>query len=127
MCHVFNLKSKDEVILKFEEISMTGLQLEQSLQGGADATNLIILVMKSLCEKISHESYQWERTFVTPLNKVKGFPMLSQTIVLKNSKMSCTYFPPKCRTTKIWRKRLSMHSPFGQIAKPGPPSYLQEL
>ena len=93
MCHVFNLKSKDEVILKFEEISMTGLQLEQSLQGGADATNLIILVMKSLGEKISHESYQWERTFVTPLNKVKGFPMLSQTIVLKNSNILYLCFP----------------------------------
>ena len=34
MCHVFNSKSKEQVILRFGEISITGSQLEQSLQGG---------------------------------------------------------------------------------------------
>ena len=48
MCHVFNLKSKDQFILTSGEISMTGSQLEQSLQGGEGARNLMIFFMKCL-------------------------------------------------------------------------------
>lgn len=85
MCYVFNLKSKEQVILEFEEISMTGSRLEQSLQGGADARDLIILLMKVL-DKYPYN--QRKRIFLSPVEKVKGFPMFffnnCTTIVLKN-------------------------------------------
>lgn len=80
MCYVFNLKSKEQVILEFEEISMTGSRLEQSLQGGADARDLIILLMKVL-DKYPYN--QRKRIFLSPVEKVKGFPMFFLTIVLQ--------------------------------------------
>jgi hypothetical protein len=51
MCHVFNLKSKEQFILKFQDISMTGPQLEKCLQGGQDARDLIIILIKLLDQK----------------------------------------------------------------------------
>jgi len=73
MCHVFNLKSKEQFILKFKDISMTDPQLEKCLQGGQDARDLIILLMELLDQKIKNI----KRIFISPLDKVKGFPMLS--------------------------------------------------
>lgn len=58
MCHVFNLKSKEQVILKFfkclkdMDISMTSPQLEKCLQGGQDARDLIIILMELLDKNI---------------------------------------------------------------------------
>ena len=52
---------------------MTGPQLEKCLQGGQDTRDLIILLMELLDQKIKNI----KRIFVSPLDKVKGFPMLS--------------------------------------------------
>ena len=89
MCHVFNSKSKDQVILTFGKMSMTGSQLEQSLQGGEGARNLMIFFMKCL----NDESVSGlKRIFDSPLNKVKGHCFASK---FKNySKISCIYCFP---------------------------------
>jgi len=65
MCHVFNLKSKEQFILKFKDISMTDPQLEKCLQGGQDARDLIILLMELLDQKIKNI----KRIFISPLDK----------------------------------------------------------
>lgn len=85
-----NSKScKDQVILASGEISMTGSQLEQSLQGGEDARNLMIFFMKCLDDKSVNGL---KRIFVSPLDKVKGHCFASK---FKNySKISCTYCFP---------------------------------
>ena len=89
MCHVFNLKSKDQFILTSGEISMTGSQLEQSLQGGEDARNLMIFFMKCMNDESVNGL---KRIFVSPLDKVKGHCFASK---FKNySKISCTYCFP---------------------------------
>lgn len=59
-------------ILKIKDISMTGPQLEKCFQGGQDARDLIIIFMEFL-EQIK----TYKRIFVSPFDKVKGFPMLS--------------------------------------------------
>jgi len=88
MCHVFNSKSKEQVILRFGEISMTSSQLEQSLQGGEGARDLMILLIQCLKKDLTGST----RTFVPPLDKVKGHCFASK---FKNySKISCTYCFP---------------------------------
>ena len=88
----FNSNSKGQVVLSFGEISMTGSQLQQSLQGGEGAKNLMIVLEQCLgAELIS----RCKRMFVSPLNKVKGHWFASK---FKNLSL---LFSPNCRTTKI--------------------------
>jgi len=89
ICVCFNLKSKKHVILKFGNISMTGGRLEECLQGGQDASEVIELLTKVLDGRVNDT----KRIFARPVDKVKGFPMLSQTIVLKNSNILYLCFP----------------------------------
>ncbi|GJN10975.1 hypothetical protein PR202_ga29126 [Eleusine coracana subsp. coracana] len=56
---------KEQVILKFKDISMTDPQLEKCLQGGQDARDLIIILMELLDPKIG----DIKRIFCSPLDK----------------------------------------------------------
>ncbi|WVZ73159.1 hypothetical protein U9M48_021503 [Paspalum notatum var. saurae] len=56
---------KEQVILKYEHISMTGLQLEKCLQGGPDAKDVIIILMEFLDPMVK----DMRRIFVSPLEK----------------------------------------------------------
>nr|CAE03624.2 OSJNBb0003B01.15 [Oryza sativa Japonica Group] len=98
LVHQLAIGCKEQVILEFEEISMTGSRLEQSLQGGADARDLIILLMKVL-DKYPYN--QRKRIFLSPVEKdgqdlekmiVDALPVLrsgSRTTTLKETTIYC--------------------------------------
>ncbi|WVZ73154.1 hypothetical protein U9M48_021498 [Paspalum notatum var. saurae] len=89
------------VILKYEHISMTGLQLEKCLQGGPDAKDVIIILMEFLDPMVK----DMRRIFVSPLEKddehleekIRGALPFSKNTKTRTTAISLTntiiYFP----------------------------------
>jgi hypothetical protein len=65
MCHVFNWKSDEEVILRVGAISMTCFQVKDAFQGGENALHLMRLFME--CQKNDGS----DKIFVPPFVEVK--------------------------------------------------------
>lgn len=85
MCHVSNWKSKEQVILNFGAIAMTGSEIEQSFQKVKCAGDITSLFIKYL----ENNTYPDDsRIFVPPLYKVKKHCFPSK---FKNyNRISCT-------------------------------------
>ncbi|CAD6221759.1 unnamed protein product [Miscanthus lutarioriparius] len=63
------VKSESKTVLRFADISMTGFELEQSLQGGEGAKKVMEFFMQCLN---AEQKSGLKRIFVSPLKKVKG-------------------------------------------------------
>ncbi|KAL6844998.1 hypothetical protein ACP4OV_025171 [Aristida adscensionis] len=63
------VKSESKTVLRFADISMTGFELDQSLQGGGGAKKVMEFFMQCLN---AEQKSGLKRIFVSPLKKVKG-------------------------------------------------------
>jgi len=63
------VKSESKTVLRFADISMTGFELEQSLQGGEGAKKVMEFFMQCLN---AEQKSGLKKIFVSPLKKVKG-------------------------------------------------------
>ena len=109
MYYIFDWKSEEPVIFSNGEVELTTSQVAKSFQGAEHAKDLLIGFMK--CRQ-SHYGGKINQLFLPPQQR----DMVRKCCFarkFKNYSKNILYllFSPKCRTTKMWKKKSILNYP----------------